>query len=74
MIDKLKYEEIRKISSELEQQAGVISKLIEGREDVLELKDFVSTVEGYSKFLNNTVDINQDADNAIRELKEHLKK
>jgi len=71
MIDKLTYDEILNISKELNQQAKIIEKLARDRE-IQELIDFSATVEGYSKYLQNTVEINKDADNALKELKSHL--
>ena len=67
MIDKLKYEDIISISKDLRTQAQVIEKLIE-KKSIQELSDFVATVEGYSKFLENIVEINTDADKALKEL------
>ena len=72
MIDKLSYDEVLSISKELRQQANIIERLMQGRE-VPELEDFVATIEGYSKFLENTVDINKDADMVLQELKSKLK-
>lgn len=55
MIDKLTYDQILAISKELKNQAQIIDKLVENR-NVQELKDFAATVEGYSKFLESTID------------------
>jgi hypothetical protein len=71
MIDKLSYDEIMAISKDLKEQAEIISKLIENR-NIQELSDFAATVEGYSKFLENTIEINKDADKALEELKSQL--
>lgn len=73
MIDKLTYEQILEISKDLKVQAQIISKLAATKE-AQELIDFASTVEGYSKFLETTIEINKDADVALQELKSHLKK
>ena len=35
---------------------------------VQELYDFVSTVEGYTKYLETTVKLNKDADEAIKDI------
>lgn len=67
MIDKLKYEEVLLISKELKKQAEIIDKLAQNR-NIQELNDFAATVEGYSKFLENTIEINKDADKALSEL------
>ena len=72
MIDKLSYDEILTISKELKQQAEIVDKLAKDR-GLQELIDFAATVEGYSKFLENTIEINKDADEALKELKSHLK-
>ena len=68
MIDKLTYDQVLSISEDLQKEVGIISNLIEDK-DIPELKDFVSTVEGYSKFLETAVEINKDADKALEELK-----
>ena len=33
------------------------------------MQDFLSTVEGYSKYLKTTVEMSKDADKALEELK-----
>lgn len=73
MIDKLTYNEILTISEELKKQAAIIDELVKNR-NIQELKDFAATVEGYSKFLENTIEINKDADKALAELASNLKK
>lgn len=72
MIDKLSYEAILTISKELKEQAEIIDKLVQNR-NIQELKDFAATVEGYSKFLENTIEINKDADKALSELISQIK-
>ena len=54
--------------AELKKLADIIMKLADGRH-IQELQDFAATVEGYSKFLENTIEINKDADNALKDLK-----
>ncbi len=72
MIDKLKYEQIQAISQDLKNQASIVTALAE-KKNSQELLDFAATVEGYSKFLENTVEINKDADIALSELISHIK-
>jgi hypothetical protein len=72
MIDKLSYDEIMTISKELKEQAEIIDKLVSVR-NIQELKDFAATVEGYSKYLENTIEINKDADLALEDLKKQVK-
>ena len=50
----------------------MIDKLVEGK-GATQLEDFSATVEGYSKFLENTIEINRDADKALQELKDSIK-
>ena len=69
MIDKLSYDQMLQISEELKRCAEKVQTLVEARE-LQDLVDFASTVEGYSKFLENTVELNKDADNALKDLKE----
>lgn len=64
MIDKMTYEEVLSISQNLREQARIIDKLAKSR-NIQELNDFVATVEGYSKFLENSIEINKDADLAL---------
>lgn len=72
MIDKLRYEDVLAISQALKKEADTINELASKR-NLKEIVDFASTVEGYSKFLENTVNINKDADLAIASLKEQIK-
>lgn len=67
MIDKLTYDQVLAFSKELKNQAEIISNLFKNKEKQ-ELADFIATVEGYSKFLETTVEINKDADKALEEL------
>lgn len=71
MIDKLTYEEIISNSKELRKYAEIVMELAT-RRNIQELIDFAATVEGYSKFLENTIDINKDADAALSDLKESM--
>ena len=67
MIGKLTYDQVLEMSKELRNQANIILNLIKNK-DRQELLDFVATVEGYSKFLETTVEINRDADKALETL------
>ena len=73
MIDKLTYDDVLAISKELKKESDIIKELASKR-NLKEIEDFASTVDGYSKFLENTVSINKDADEALLSLKEQLKK
>ena len=72
MVGKLTYDQVLNIAKDLRQQVEVIERLIANRE-LPELNDFTATVEGYSKFLENSVEINKDADDALMELKKMKK-
>lgn len=68
MIGKLTYDQILVISDELKKQSKILEELIQNK-NTPDLKDFIATVEGYSKYLETTVEINKDADLALQELK-----
>jgi hypothetical protein len=72
MIDKLSYDDVLLISQELKKESDIVKDLASKR-NLKEIEDFASTVEGYSKFLENTVGINKDADEALMGLREQLK-
>lgn len=72
MIDKLSYDEVLEISKSLKEQMNVIETITKNR-GIEDLVDFIATVEGYSKFLENTVEINKDADKALSTLKAQVK-
>lgn len=72
MVGKLTYEQVLEIAKDLRANVEVIEKLLVNR-DLPELNDFTATVEGYSKFLENSVEINKDADLALMELKKMKK-
>lgn len=72
MIDKLTYDDFLTVSNELKKQAAIVSELSKKR-NISDLVDFAATVEGYSKFLENTVEINKDADCALQGLKDQIK-
>lgn len=68
MINNLTYEQILEISKGIKKEVDTVSDLIKDL-GVQELYDFVSTVEGYTKYLETTVKLNQDADLAIKDIK-----
>lgn len=72
MVGKLTYDQVLEIAKDLRAQVEVIERLLVNR-DLPELNDFTATVEGYSKFLENSVEINKDADTALMELKKMKK-
>lgn len=72
MINNLTYEEALAISKELKASADEINLLIKDKK-AQELQDFVSTVEGYSKYIETTVELHMDADKALQELKDTKK-
>ncbi len=71
MIEGLKYEEITKIANDLKALVNKLETIVtnDGPQDI---KDFISTVEGYSKYLETIVEINKNADLALSELKNRL--
>ncbi len=73
MIDKLSYDDVLLISQELKKESDIVRELASKR-NIKEIIDFSSTVEGYSKFLENTVGINKDADEALKELRDKINK
>ena len=68
MINNLTYDQILEISKAIKKEVDIVSDLIKDL-GVQELYDFVSTVEGYTKYLETTVKLNQDADLAIKDIK-----
>lgn len=67
MIGTMTYEQVETIIKELENATTTISSTIKDK-NIEELEDFVSTVEGYSKYLKTTLELNKDADKALEEL------
>ena len=68
MIGNLTYNQIEDIALELENATKVVDAIIKNQ-NIEELEDFISTVEGYSKYLKTTVELNKNADKALEELK-----
>ena len=68
MIGSMTYEQVENIAASIMQATEVVETYIEGK-NIEELEDFISTVEGYSKYLKTIVELNKDADKALEELK-----
>lgn len=68
MIGTMTYEQVAEITKELESSAEFVKKYIKDK-NIVELEDFVSTVEGYAKFLKTMIELNQDADKELADLK-----
>lgn len=69
MIEQISYDDMLSYSKELNASAEVIKSLIENR-DFKELENFAEEVINYSEYLQNIVDLNVHADEAIKFLKE----
>ncbi|MBR2247512.1 MAG: hypothetical protein IKG58_03500 [Bacilli bacterium] len=67
MIEEKDYDEIIKISKDIETSAKVINDILK-KNNIDDLNDFISTVEGYSKYLNTNIELNKDADVALKDL------
>ncbi len=67
MIEEKDYDEIIKISKDIETSAKVINDILK-KNSIDDLNDFISTVEGYSKYLNTNIELNKDADVALKDL------
>lgn len=68
MIGTMTYEQVEEITKELESSAEFVKSYIKDK-NIVELEDFVSTVEGYVKFLRTMIELNQDADKELADLK-----
>jgi hypothetical protein len=68
MIGNLTYDQVESIAKELEESIATITAITKNL-NVEEMQDFLSTVEGYSKYLKTTVEMSKDADKALEELK-----
>ncbi len=68
MIGTMTYEQVAEITKELESSAEFVKSYIKDK-NIVELEDFVSTVEGYAKFLKTMIELNQDADKELADLK-----
>ena len=68
MIGNLTYDQVESIAKELEESIATITAITKNL-NVEEMQDFLSTVEGYSKYLKTTVEMSKDADKAFVELK-----
>lgn len=71
MIDKLTYDQVLQVSNELKKQIQILEQ-ISNNNNLTEINDFISTLEGYTKYLDNTVEINKDADKALADLKAQI--
>lgn len=67
MIDNMSYEEILETSAKLNNEITIIKNITKNY-NVEDLNDFVSTVEAYVKYLESLVELNKDADEAIKDI------
>lgn len=70
MIGALSYEEVLKVKEELLASCDSLRDILKDK-NIQEMDEFVSTVDGYSKYLETTVSLYQDADKALMELTEN---
>ena len=67
MIGKLTYDQLLNFAKEIRNEAMIVEDLSRERE-IQDLVEFADKVEAYAKFLENTVELNKDADKAIADL------
>lgn len=67
MIGTMTYNQVEEIAKELE-SATITADKITKNLNIEELEDFISTVEGYSKYLRTIIEMNKDADKALTAL------
>lgn len=67
MIGTMTYDQVEEIAKELE-SATITADKITKNLNIEELEDFISTVEGYSKYLRTIIEMNKDADKALATL------
>ena len=67
MINGLAYDDVLKMAHELSDSASMIVKLNESK-NIQELSDFAATVDGYAKYLETTVNLHKDAEEALADL------
>ncbi len=67
MIGTMTYDQVEEIAKELE-SATITADKITKNINIEELEDFISTVEGYSKYLRTIIEMNKDADKALTAL------
>ena len=67
MIDKFTYDQLEEIIKDMKAQEKIIRDLLVGR-SAPDISDFIEKVDVYNKFLENTIELNRDADKAIADL------
>ncbi len=67
MIDQLTYDEILKYSQKIYKESKILQEISKNK-NIQEINDFIASLDSYSKYLESTVIINQDADKALEEL------
>lgn len=72
MIGTMTYDQVEEIAKELE-SATITADKITKNLNIEELEDFISTVEGYSKYLRTIIEMNKDADKALTALQQKNK-
>lgn len=68
MIGNMTYEQVEMLAKELESSTTIVENITKNL-NIEELEDFVSTVEGYYKYLNTIIEMNKDVDKALETLK-----
>ena len=68
MIENITYEEVQKVIDELKEGTIAIRNVYSKKEE-FPLEDFITTTEGYTKYLETTRALHKDADIALENLK-----
>ncbi len=68
MIGNISYEEVNQIIQILKENSIIVKQINKSHENEI-LEEFISTVEGYSMYLETSINLNKSADNALKDLK-----
>lgn len=73
MIGNLNYDEMKNYSDKLLSSSQIIRTIAEKYEDLESILDFCNSIDAYSKFLDSSVNLYRDSDEALKTMKEKNK-
>lgn len=67
MLGSLSYDEIKKLSDSLSNSSNTIRQIVTKYNDELaDVVDFCNSLDAYAKFIDSSINLNKDADEALK--------
>lgn len=66
MLGSLSYDEVKKLSDSLSNSSSNIRQICSKYDELVDIGDFCNSLDAYTKFIDSSINLNKDADEALK--------